>query len=181
MVQVDSADVTASLRAEADRQGDLLLAGFQDTYRNLTAKHLAGLTWAATSCQAAQYVLKTDDDQFVDTIQVCTALLCTSIALVQLPSFLTAFLPRPGERWLLCQVCKLAASSSSPHCCTVRPGVAGRSGARQGQQVVRHSSGVAGRGVPRLLRRLGLRHHPGHSAGAARLGQAGFRLATGRW
>ena len=41
-----------------------------DSYRNMTVKHLLWHRWVQDSCAAASYVVKSDDDQFVDTIQV---------------------------------------------------------------------------------------------------------------
>ena len=41
-----------------------------DSYRNMTVKHLLWHRWVQDSCGAASYVVKSDDDQFVDTIQV---------------------------------------------------------------------------------------------------------------
>ena len=41
-----------------------------DSYRNMTVKHLLWHRWVQDSCGAALYVVKSDDDQFVDTIQV---------------------------------------------------------------------------------------------------------------
>ena len=41
-----------------------------DSYRNMTVKHLLWHRWVRDSCGAASYVVKSDDDQFVDTIQV---------------------------------------------------------------------------------------------------------------
>ena len=51
---------------EARREGDILLGDFIDDYRNLTVKVQQGLCWALRNCNA-KYVLKTDDDCFVNT------------------------------------------------------------------------------------------------------------------
>lgn len=55
-----------AIRHEADRFGDLVVGNFHDSYHNLTRKHLMGLTWAATHCRRAQFLLKLDDDIFVN-------------------------------------------------------------------------------------------------------------------
>uniref|UniRef100_H3B1P1 Hexosyltransferase n=2 Tax=Latimeria chalumnae TaxID=7897 RepID=H3B1P1_LATCH len=45
---------------------DIVLGNYVDTYRNLTLKVMHGLKWAAEHCRP-QYILKTDDDCFVNT------------------------------------------------------------------------------------------------------------------
>ncbi|XP_001365994.2 beta-1,3-galactosyltransferase 2-like [Monodelphis domestica] len=55
------------LLEEEDREyGDLLQVGFLDTYRNLTLKVLMGLEWMAHYCPTARYVLKVDNDVFLN-------------------------------------------------------------------------------------------------------------------
>ncbi|XP_077862651.1 beta-1,3-galactosyltransferase 1-like [Saccoglossus kowalevskii] len=46
--------------------GDILLGDYIDTYRNLTLKVQNGFKWAVENCQP-QYLLKTDDDCYVNT------------------------------------------------------------------------------------------------------------------
>ncbi|KAL8213648.1 UNVERIFIED_CONTAM: hypothetical protein K2H54_067916 [Gekko kuhli] len=55
-----------ALEAEARKHGDLIQGHFVDTYANLTRKTLALLGWAATHCPAARFVLKADDDVFIN-------------------------------------------------------------------------------------------------------------------
>ncbi|XP_062984798.1 beta-1,3-galactosyltransferase 5-like [Elgaria multicarinata webbii] len=45
---------------------DILVGNYLDTYRNLTLKVMHGLKWALERCRPS-YVLKTDDDCFVNT------------------------------------------------------------------------------------------------------------------
>ncbi|XP_059174978.1 beta-1,3-galactosyltransferase 1-like [Physella acuta] len=45
---------------------DMLLGTYEDTYRNLTHKVLHGFHWSSSHCPAS-YVIKTDDDCFVNT------------------------------------------------------------------------------------------------------------------
>ena len=52
---------------ESDKYGDILQEDFIDTYRNLTYKGIAALKWIEKYCNHAKYVLKTDDDTFVNT------------------------------------------------------------------------------------------------------------------
>ncbi|XP_067885284.1 beta-1,3-galactosyltransferase 5-like [Heterodontus francisci] len=54
------------IRLEQDEFQDLLVGSYLDTYRNLTLKVMHGLKWAVGTCKPA-YILKTDDDCFVNT------------------------------------------------------------------------------------------------------------------
>ncbi|XP_075547265.1 beta-1,3-galactosyltransferase 4-like [Dermacentor variabilis] len=51
---------------ESARYGDIIQADFRDTYRNLTLKSVFLLKWAFMYCSRAQFLLKTDDDVFVN-------------------------------------------------------------------------------------------------------------------
>lgn len=62
------------LAREAVAQGDILQAAFRDSYRNLTLKTLSGLSWADRHCPMARYVLKTDDDVFVNVPELVSEL-----------------------------------------------------------------------------------------------------------
>lgn len=54
------------LMEEHEKYGDLIIGNFIDSYRNLTYKHLMGYKWILNFCQNAQFVLKLDDDIFID-------------------------------------------------------------------------------------------------------------------
>ena len=54
------------INQEIKQFGDILLGGYSDTYRNLTLKVLTGLHWVTTNC-ISKYILKTDDDCFVNS------------------------------------------------------------------------------------------------------------------
>nr|XP_060617081.1 beta-1,3-galactosyltransferase 5-like isoform X2 [Anolis sagrei ordinatus] len=54
------------VRWEQQEFGDVLLGGYLDAYRNLTLKVLHGLKWATERCRP-RFILKTDDDCFVNT------------------------------------------------------------------------------------------------------------------
>ncbi|NXD89012.1 B3GT4 galactosyltransferase, partial [Halcyon senegalensis] len=56
----------AALGAEWRRHRDLLQGPFADTYANLTRKTLLLLRWALARCPAAPFLLKADDDVFVN-------------------------------------------------------------------------------------------------------------------
>merc|ERR1712012_25364 len=85
-----SSSVVDNIRQESEDHGDIVQGDFTDSYRNMTYKHLLGYRWCEEHCPGADHVLKTDDDQFVDTLQ--------------LPRFLTTFLPQTDRKWFLCHV-----------------------------------------------------------------------------
>lgn len=62
------------LALESAAHGDILQAAFQDSYRNLTLKTLSGLNWASKHCPMARYILKTDDDVFVNVPELVSEL-----------------------------------------------------------------------------------------------------------
>ncbi|KAM5146255.1 beta-1,3-galactosyltransferase 4-like [Mantella aurantiaca] len=64
----------SALEHEAVTHRDIIQANFMDSYRNLTLKTLTGLAWTLQKCQGAQFVLKTDDDVFVNTLALSTFL-----------------------------------------------------------------------------------------------------------
>ncbi|XP_058520605.1 beta-1,3-galactosyltransferase 4 isoform X1 [Ochotona princeps] len=59
---------------ESATQGDILQAAFRDSYRNLTLKTLSGLNWAHKYCSMARYILKTDDDVYVNVPELVSEL-----------------------------------------------------------------------------------------------------------
>lgn len=54
------------LGREYGRYGDIVQCRSRDTYSNLTLKSIAALEWTREYCPWAQYLLKTDDDMFID-------------------------------------------------------------------------------------------------------------------
>lgn len=54
------------LGQEHIRYGDMIQCQSRDTYTNLTLKSIAALEWTRDYCPWAQYLLKTDDDMFID-------------------------------------------------------------------------------------------------------------------
>lgn len=58
----DGPDAQARLVRESRRHGDIVQGSFREAYRNLTYKHVMGLSWFAERCGAAAGVVKMDDD-----------------------------------------------------------------------------------------------------------------------
>lgn len=52
--------------SESQKHGDIVGVEMVDSYNNLTLKHLSGLHWSLENCPGASYILKADDDAFVD-------------------------------------------------------------------------------------------------------------------
>lgn len=63
-------DLQGMLVHEAEFHRDLLQWDYRDTFFNLTLKEVLFLEWFSQSCRHAQYVLKGDDDVFVNTFRV---------------------------------------------------------------------------------------------------------------
>lgn len=63
-------DEQSVIEAERIKYGDIVQGDFIDHYRNMTVKNLMGLQWADTFCPGAQFVLKSDDDAFIDVVQL---------------------------------------------------------------------------------------------------------------
>ncbi|XP_053152909.1 beta-1,3-galactosyltransferase 4 [Hemicordylus capensis] len=56
----------AALQREAEQHGDIVQGRFTDTYANLTLKTLALMGWATTYCTGATFIIKADDDVFLN-------------------------------------------------------------------------------------------------------------------
>ncbi|RWS17755.1 beta-1:3-galactosyltransferase 5-like protein [Dinothrombium tinctorium] len=67
-----------SIQSLLDREqaqfGDLVQANFIDTYKNLTLKHLMGYKWILQFCNSSKFVMKADDDAFIDVYKVVQVL-----------------------------------------------------------------------------------------------------------
>lgn len=55
-----------ALETESASYRDILQEDFIDSYNNLTLKTMMAFRWASTFCQKAEFVMKTDDDMFVN-------------------------------------------------------------------------------------------------------------------
>nr|KAG5714720.1 hypothetical protein BaRGS_000208 [Batillaria attramentaria] len=70
-----SEETKRQVEAESGKFDDLVVGDFIDSYVNLTLKVLHGLRWAVRHCPQAGYVLKADDDTFVNLPLLTTFLL----------------------------------------------------------------------------------------------------------
>ncbi|ESO85386.1 hypothetical protein LOTGIDRAFT_56334, partial [Lottia gigantea] len=61
-----SANQNSKSKMEAEIHRDVLLGNFQDTYTNLTLKTVMGLQWVVHICNQTKFILKTDDDVWVN-------------------------------------------------------------------------------------------------------------------
>lgn len=59
-------DHQIALRDESMHRADVIQADFKDTYRNLTLKAVSMLRWVSECCPNASYVVKVDDDCFLN-------------------------------------------------------------------------------------------------------------------
>jgi len=101
-----SQDDEHKLLQEDQKYNDIIIGNFKDTYRNLTYKHIMGLKWISYYCQNAKFVLKTDDDIFIDTFQLIAYIKAYLFNGIPPKRYLICFLnhsPRPkrieGSKW----------------------------------------------------------------------------------
>ena len=59
---------------------DIVQVMFIDSYQNLTYKTIMGLKWASTKCSNAHFVMKTDDDMWVNVPSLVKLLSGTDLA-----------------------------------------------------------------------------------------------------
>ena len=65
-------NIQRSLEEESQEYGDLVQGDFLDNYYNLSYKAIMGNLWVAQFCSQAEFLVKTDDDMFVDMYEVKT-------------------------------------------------------------------------------------------------------------
>ena len=65
-------NIQRSLEEESQEYGDLVQGDFLDNYYNLSYKAIMGNLWVAEFCSQAEFLVKTDDDMFVDMYEVKT-------------------------------------------------------------------------------------------------------------
>ena len=64
--KVNDMNIQDKIVKESKTFHDVLQENFIDSYENLTYKTIMGFKWASLQCQSAKFVLKTDDDMFVN-------------------------------------------------------------------------------------------------------------------
>lgn len=64
---VNTTKIQDKIELESNVHGDIVQGNFDDVYRNMTYKHVMALKWFTYNCRDAHYLLKTDDDVFVNT------------------------------------------------------------------------------------------------------------------
>ena len=68
------ASVQAAISMESDLYGDIVQENFVDSYRNLTYKAIMAMKWISRHCPQPTFVLKTDDDIFVNMFNLVSHL-----------------------------------------------------------------------------------------------------------
>ena len=58
------------LVSESAKYGDIIQGSFLDSYQNLTYKNIMGKVWVSEFCSQAEFVIKTDDDTYIDLCSV---------------------------------------------------------------------------------------------------------------
>lgn len=54
------------IETEKHLYDDLIVANFEDSYDNLTLKTMSSMEWIDSYCNQSDFVLKTDDDMFIN-------------------------------------------------------------------------------------------------------------------
>ncbi len=63
-------ETQSALLKENETYGDIIQTDFKDSYHNITLKVLMGIKWVMRYCNNTRYVLRVNDDMFVDMINV---------------------------------------------------------------------------------------------------------------
>ncbi|KAL3855101.1 hypothetical protein ACJMK2_014330 [Sinanodonta woodiana] len=87
--RIENETVQRSLETESKQFQDIVQGDFIDDYHNLTHKGVLGYRWITEYCQNAKFILKIDDDVFVNIFRVIHTLL---------PKF------KDGQRKIACHV-----------------------------------------------------------------------------
>lgn len=64
---VNSTKIQTKIEEENTIHNDIIQGSFMDAYRNMTYKHIMALKWFIYNCPKVRYLVKTDDDVFVNT------------------------------------------------------------------------------------------------------------------
>ena len=65
-----SAEEQKELEKEAAAHGDILQDDFVEDYRNMTIKTIMAFRWFHEHCTNVRYLMKCDDDMFINTIEL---------------------------------------------------------------------------------------------------------------
>ncbi|CAH2084334.1 unnamed protein product [Euphydryas editha] len=69
--QENDTEIQEKIEEEVDKYGDVIQEGFIDSYNNLTLKSIMMLKWVTNNCnESVRYILKTDDDMYVNVPQL---------------------------------------------------------------------------------------------------------------
>jgi hypothetical protein len=63
-------ELDKKIENESKLNGDIVQESFLDTYLNLTLKTIQGIKWVSNYCSNAKYILKVDDDVFVNSFSL---------------------------------------------------------------------------------------------------------------
>lgn len=64
--QKENKDLARRVTKEAEKYGDIILLDIDDKYSSLTLKTMAMLYWVQRHCSNTKYILKSDDDVFIN-------------------------------------------------------------------------------------------------------------------
>ncbi len=67
----------AQIEEENKQFHDIIQADFKDSYHNLTMKILMGMKWTITHCSLARYIIRANDDVFIDIMHLVKMLVTT--------------------------------------------------------------------------------------------------------
>jgi len=65
-------DLQKNITKESKKHGDIIQGDFIDVYHNISYKGVMANLWVSEFCEQAEFLVKTDDDQFVDLYEVYT-------------------------------------------------------------------------------------------------------------
>ena len=70
LAAVSNNSLQSKIVAESEKYGDIIQADFIDSYHNLSFKGLSQLQWVKNFCNNTRYLVKTDDDLYIDIFQM---------------------------------------------------------------------------------------------------------------
>lgn len=64
--KTDSESLQTKIERESELYGDIIQGNFMDSYANMTYKHTMVMKWFTTNCEGVKYLIKVDDDFFMN-------------------------------------------------------------------------------------------------------------------